>query len=318
LDAIAEAIEQHQRFLVATHVRPDGDAVGSLLAMTRLLQRMHKSADPFCQDPVPPGHDFLAGVDQIRSEPARGNHYQVAVLVDCGDYTRVGPTLASLIKDISVVINIDHHLSKTPFGSIHWVDPKASSTCELLYLLARRLQLELDPELATQLYTGLLTDTGSFRYSNTNHRALEIASQLAAAGAEPAAIAEQVYESASPQRLHLLAQVLAGVQFFQGDRLAAAELTQKMIAQSGASQNDSEGFIDLLRAVKPVQIAVLFRENPDGLVHVSLRSKGDADVAAFARRYNGGGHRNAAAFRVQSDLQLAKVEILQQLMDTMS
>lgn len=318
LNAAVDLIERHDKFLVATHIRPDGDAVGSLLAMTRLLQLRGKSADPFCQDPVPPGHDFLAGVERIRSRPDNGDLYQVAVLVDCGDLARVGPTLARYIEKVPVIINIDHHLMTTPFGTVHWVDAGASSTCELLYLLSVRLGLELDPELATQLYTGLMTDTGSFRFANTHHRALEIAGRLAAAGARPAAIAQQVYESATPERLRLLAQVLAAAEFFQSDRLAAAELTQDMIAHCGAAQTDGEGFIDLLRSVRTVEIAALFREGSDGVVHVSLRSKGTVDVAAFARRHGGGGHRNAAAFRLQGERPAAKAEILQQLMGTLA
>lgn len=318
INAAVDLIEGHETFLVATHVRPDGDAVGSLLAMTRLLRLRGKSADPFCQDPVPPGHDFLAGVERIRNRPDNGDVYQVAVLVDCGDLARVGPTLARYIEKVPVIINIDHHSMTAPFGTVHWVDPNASSTCELLYLLTVRLGLELDPALATQLYTGLMTDTGSFRFANTHHRALEIAGRLVAAGARPAVIAQHVYESATPERLRLLAQVLDGTEFLLNDRLAAAELTQDMIARCGAAQTDGEGFIDLLRSVRSVEIAAIFREGPDGVVHVSLRSKGTVDVAAFARRHGGGGHRNAAAFRLSGERLAGKTEILQQLVGTLA
>lgn len=318
IENIAAAIEQNQRFLVATHVRPDGDAIGAVLAMTSILQRLQKQARPFCQDPVPPGQAFLPGTEKIRSRPDGIDHYQVAVLVDCGEYSRVGPNLANAIRPIPTIINIDHHVNRDPFGTFFWVDPKASSTCEMLYLLTQRLHLSLDPDLATQLYTGLLTDTGSFRFSNTSHRALEVASRLAAAGAEPAAIAQQVYESSTPQRLVLLAQVLNTVQFYRNDRLVVAELTQKMFNRSAASPTDSDGFIDLLRSVQSVQVAVLFRESHDGMVHVSLRSKGQSDVAAFARSYGGGGHHNAAAFHLQSELLLAKAEVIQKLTDYLS
>ena len=168
----------------------------------------------------------------------------------------------------------------------------------MLYDLALALPVALDPDIASQLYLGLLTDTGSFRFANTNQRVLEIATNLVAAGAMPDAIAQQVYDSASPQRLRLLATVLSSVFFASEDRLAAAMLTQNMFAETGTSPDDSDGFINHLRSVKSVEMAMLFREESHDLTHVSLRSKGEVDVASFAKRYHGGGHRRAAAFRM--------------------
>ena len=298
VEKIANAIRENRRFLVATHVRPDGDAIGSVLGLTHMLRKLGKIADPFCEDPPPPGHDFLAGSGDIAHEPPPPERYDAAVLVDCGEFNRVGSKLSESVRRGPFLINIDHHVSRVPFGDIDWVEPTASSTCEMLYELSTGLPLDLDAQIATHLYTGLLADTGSFRFSNTTHRVLEIATRLVAAGAQPAYIAEQIYDSAPPQRLQLLARVLSTVAFFQQDRLATAEMTRKMFAETSTSPVDAEGFINHLRSVKTVEMAMLFREEDNGTINVSMRSKGSVDVATFAQRFNGGGHRRAAAFRV--------------------
>ncbi len=296
------SIQSNQRFLVATHVRPDGDAIGSVLSMTRVLQRLGKTADPYCQDPVPAAYEFLPAVQSIRNNATRPDLYDVAVLLDCGEFLRVGEALAESIRRIPFQISIDHHISYGSFGNVFWNKTTASSTCEMLYELCQDLPLTIDADLATTLYTGLLSDTGSFRFSNTNQRVLEIAANLVAAGARPAFIAEQVYDSASVQSLWLLAKVLATLAFYSDDHLATAEMSQKMFSETRAAPADAEGFVNFLRSVGTVKMAILFREGTDGDVHVSLRSKGDIDVADFARRLGGGGHRNAAAFHVRGEL----------------
>ncbi|HOV84730.1 MAG TPA: bifunctional oligoribonuclease/PAP phosphatase NrnA [Syntrophobacteraceae bacterium] len=303
IQRIAELIHRHRSFLVSTHVRPDGDAVGALLALVFMLRRLGKRADPYCQDPSPACYEFLAGAETISTELPRPGVYEVAVLVDCGDLERVGPALAPAIRTVPLTINIDHHSKNdTPFGTVSWVKPGASSTCEMLYDLSPALPVSLDDEIATHLYTGLMTDTGSFRFSNTTRRVLEIATALVAAGADPARIAQEVYDSASPQGLKLLAQVLSSVVFLSGDRLATMVLTQRMFQETGTTPEDTEGFINYIRSVKPVHLAMLFRQERNGMIHVSMRSKGRVDVAALARRYGGGGHRHAAAFRVAGSL----------------
>jgi phosphoesterase RecJ-like protein len=312
---IVSSIHEHKRFLIASHIRPDGDAVGSALALTFMLRKLGKQADPYCQDPVPPGQEFLPGVDLIRHALPVASSYDAAILVDCGEFSRVGSALSESIRQIPFLINIDHHVSKAPFGNIYWVEPSASSTCEMLYDLSLNLPLSLDPEIASQLYTGLLTDTGSFRFTNTTKRVLEIATSLVSAGAKPAYIAQQVYDSASPQRLRLLARVLATVSFFADDRLATAELSRKMFTETATSAVDSEGFINHLRSIKQVEMAMIFREEKDGPINVSMRSKGSVDVATFAQTYGGGGHRQAAAFRVPGTLETVRAEYTGKALD---
>lgn len=296
---ILKALDSRSRYLVATHVRPDGDAVGSMLAMTYLLRRLGKHADPFCQDSIPAAHEFLPGSGSIRHKVDAPEFYDAAIMVDCGDYHRVGSSLEESIGRVPFLINIDHHINEEPFGDIFWVEPAASSTCEMLYDLAASIPLAPDADIATQLYTGVLTDTGSFRFSNTNERVLEIARNLVNFGAQPSFIAEQVYDSSSPQRIQLLARVLATVQFLADDQLVTAELSQQMFEETGTTPSDTESFINHLRSVKTARMAILFREEKDGVINVSMRSKGSVDVASLARSFGGGGHYHAAAFRVK-------------------
>lgn len=300
---IITSIQFSQRFLVATHIRPDGDAIGSVLAMAHILRQLGKQADPYCNDPVPSAYRFLPLAETIRDRVSLPSQYEVAILVDCGEFLRVGSALADAISQVPFLITIDHHVSHAAFGNIFWSNTAASSTCEMLYDLSLRLPITIDGDLASTLYTGILTDSGSFRFSNTNQRVLEIAARLVAAGAEPAFIAQQVYDSISVQSLRLLTRTLATVSFFADDRLATAEMTQEMFAETASSPADAEGFINFLRSVKTVAMAMLFREGTDGKIHVSMRSKDNTDVAAFAQRRGGGGHRHAAAFEVEGTLE---------------
>ncbi len=307
---IISAIRENSTFLVATHVRPDGDAIGALLGMRNILTRLGKKAEAFSHDSFPPEFEFLPGTGNLARLPAAQAAYDAAVLVDCGDFERAGSGLLEFIRDrVPVVINIDHHQSSSPFGTVYWVDTGASSTCEMLFDLCMHLSLVPDPDLAALLYTGILTDTGCFRFSNTNRRVLEIASILVESGADPAYLAEQIYDSASPEKLSLLTLVLETMEFHAGSRVATAVLTQNMLARTSTAYSDSEGFINHLRSVKTVDVAILFREGSEGQVHVSLRSKNGIDVAGFARRYGGGGHLQAAACRIAGELSAVRSRI---------
>jgi len=290
--------------MVATHVHPDGDAIGALVAMKLILDRLAKKVDLYAQDPCPPELEFLPHVRDIRSKPLESVDYEVAVLVDCGDFERVGDELAEFIKARApFLINIDHHIPDKTFGNIYWVEPSASSTCEMLFDLCMGLSLAPGADLASALYTGILTDTGSFRYTNTNRRVFEMVSFLVQMGADPAFIATQVYESATPENLKLLAQVLSTAEFHAGSRIVTAELARSMLPASSSSYMNSETFINHLRTVKSADLVILFRELSNGLIHVSMRSRAGIDVARLARRHGGGGHRQAAACRIAGTIQ---------------
>ncbi len=316
---IISAIRNNERFMLATHVRPDGDAIGSVLGMRLMLRRMGKLADVYVQDSFPPEFAFLPETEGVASKPPESAKYDVAIFLDCGDFERVGDEIAQFTSArVPFLINIDHHCPNKPFGNIYWVETSASSTCEMLFDFCMHLSLAPDPQLASLLYTGILTDTGSFRFSNTNRRVFEIVSVLIQAGADPAHIANQVYDSGSPEKLNLLAKVLETVEFHAGSRIATAELTRGMLASTSATYMDSEGFINYLRSVKSVDLAILFREGNDGLIHVSLRSKNGIDVARLAQKHGGGGHKQAAACRISGDLREVRSMFVGEAVKTIS
>ncbi len=299
---IITALHNHERFMVFTHVHPDGDALGALVAMQLILRRMGKRADTHTPDPFPSEYAFLANVQEIKNKVSESMDYDAAILVDCGDLERVGDKFLDTVKATPFLINIDHHLVSKPFGNASWVQTSASSTCEMLFDLCMNLSLAPDRALATALYTGILTDTGSFRFSNTNARVFEVISALVGFGADPARIASSVYDSASPEKLKLLARVLDSMELHASSRLVTAELSRSMMSGSSSNYMESEGFINHLRSVKSADMAIFFRETGEGLIHVSMRSRGDINVAKLAQRYGGGGHRQAAACRIPGDL----------------
>ncbi|SFN02062.1 DHH family phosphoesterase [Thermodesulforhabdus norvegica] len=303
-----------ERYLLLTHVRPDGDAIGSLLALALALEGMGKSVRPLCKDGVPGYLSFLPGADRVVTILPDNAAYDVVVYLDCGAEDRAGDEFLPARFPDSLIISIDHHLQENPFGHVFWIDSRASSTCEMLYHIFSDCGVSLTPDIATCLYTGISTDTGSFQYSNTNERVLRIAADLAAAGADPYYVSTQVYESASPARLLLLGRVLNTLSYHGGKAVAVARLTQKMIREVGADSDDSEGFVNMLRQVKPVKVAVLIKEDEEGgVVRVSLRSKNSYDVAAFSRCFGGGGHVNAAAFEMRGAIEDVERKVIKEL-----
>lgn len=289
--------------LIVTHVRPDGDAIGSLLALRLVLLSRGKRVVAFCEDPVPNNLGFLPGSDRIVHSVMDVSEFDVVVFVDCGAPDRAGRSITLEKLAGTLTVNIDHHVAENPFGDVYWVDREFSSTCEMLYEIFRQKGLEFTPDVATCLYTGILTDTGSFQFSNTTGRVLRIASSLVECGADPRAISENVFESATPQRLILLGKMLDTLRYHANYRIASARLTQAMLQETAATTMDSEGFVNMLRQVKTVRVGVLFREDQDRRIHVGLRSKGAVDVARFAKMFGGGGHVHAAACRLDGSIE---------------
>ena len=256
---VIAAIRNYERFMLFTHVHPDGDALGALVGIQLILRRLGKRADAFTLDPYPPEYGFLPNVREIRNKISEPTEYEAALLVDCGDMERVGENYLEAVKGAPFLINIDHHLVNKPFGNVSWVETTASSTCEMLFDLCMSLSLAPDTALSTALYTGILTDTGSFRYSNTNARVFEIISALVGFGAEPARIASNVYDSATPEKLRLLAMVLGTMELHASSRIVTAQLSRSMLSDSSSNYMESEGFINHLRSIKSADGVCSFR-----------------------------------------------------------
>jgi phosphoesterase RecJ-like protein len=307
LTEIARTIEDSKRFFLAAHVNPDGDAIGSLLALNLLLLGRGKDVTAFIADPIPSNFRFLPASDLVVNtlDGVKGESFDVGIVLDSTDWDRTGGDVRSAVR-LMKVINIDHHVSNNLFGDINYIDPKASAVGEMLYNVIDALGIAIDAQVATCLYTAIITDTGSFTYSNTSARAFEISEKLVRCGARPAKIAEEINENYSVSRLELLRLALFSLEFTGDRRIGSMTITQKMFRETGTGPDMIEGFIDYPRFVAGVKVAVLFRELPDGGYKVSFRSRDSLDVSRIAGHFGGGGHVNASGCTIIEDLAKAK------------
>ena len=300
VEAVADAIRSHDRFLLVTHENPDGDALGSILAMKLALDALGKDSVMYLYGdaPLPAEYSFMP-LDELRRELPEDWRERVLIALDCANESRLGPDPEPLVG-ASLVLDIDHHHDNSRFGTLNLIVPNASSTGEVLRDLFAELGVELTPDLAEALYIALVTDTGRFQYSNTTAKSLRLAAELVEAGADIHRIFQGVYETVQFAKLKLLARALERAQIYNGGRLVVSYLLRGDFADIGAAEAYSEGIIDYLRAVEGADMAALIREPPrsDGPTHrVSLRASNDElDVSAIARKSGGGGHRQAAGF----------------------
>jgi bifunctional oligoribonuclease and PAP phosphatase NrnA len=306
LKAIADALERHDRFLIVTHENPDGDALGSLLALNLALRQLGKDAVMYLpgQTPLPQEYAFMPLADVVRVRPEDASD-RVLVAVDCAKEDRIGDE--TVRSGAPLVLDIDHHHDNTRFGDLNLIVADASSTGEVLRDLFAELGVELTPELAEPLYIALVTDTGRFQYANTTPKSLRLAAELVEAGADVHAVFQKVYESVEFAKLKLLARALDRAEVLEGGRIVVSHLLRTDFAEVGAAEPYSEGIIDSLRAVEGAELAVLIREQMHGSPHAhkgSLRSSIDElDVSVIARSFGGGGHRQAAGFSSDASLE---------------
>ncbi len=288
------------RFLITGHVNPDGDLIGSQCALRLLVERLGGRAEIMNSHPVPRVYRFLRGAKLIRSTPPRSwKPYTALIVLDCGDARRASGLLEP--RPPLPVVNIDHHATNPGYGDLNWVVPDASSTAEIIHGLAVALGVRPEGDLAAALYTGILTDTGSFRQDNATPRAFRVASLLVGAGIDPARIAQAVYEAVSFETLQTLGKTLAGLRRTPDGRVAWIHLPAAVLGKL-ASPAESEEWASYPRSLDTAVISVCFKEIEPGLIRLSLRSKGAVDVAALAARWGGGGHRNAAGATVAGTL----------------
>jgi bifunctional oligoribonuclease and PAP phosphatase NrnA len=298
--AAADALRANDRFLVVSHENPDGDALGSMLATTVALRQLGKDAVMYLSGdaPLPREYAFLPLEDLMRQVP-NDIAERVLVAVDCAKADRIGPD-PGLLMDAKLKVDIDHHHDNSRFGDVNLIVSEASSTGEVLRDVFRELDVVITPDIAEPLYIALVTDTGRFQYTNTTPKALRLAAELVEAGADVHAVFQQVYESVEFAKLKLLARALERAQVIEGGRIVIAVLLRNDFTDVGAVEAYAEGIIDYLRAVEGSELAVLIREPPRAngpTRRVSLRSSVDElDVSAIARRFGGGGHRQAAGF----------------------
>jgi phosphoesterase RecJ-like protein len=307
LKDVLKQIERHQRFLLTSHARPDGDAIGSALACGQILRSLGKEAEVVLRDGVPRIYQPLPFADQVIQAQRVNGNYQAAIVLECDSIQRT--RLEGL--ENRFLINIDHHLTGRAFGNVNWIDPDAVATAEMVYRLARAVDAEITPEIATCLYTAVLTDTGSFMFAGTNEHTFALARELVRAGADPAHCARNVYFGHSTAKMRLLGAALSNLH--RHGRLAWISVTGEQMEQCGAREEDCEGLVNYALSIKDVEVAAFFRELPDGRYRVSLRSKGELNVAAVAEQFGGGGHECASGCSLDGPLSTAVARVLAEL-----
>lgn len=301
---IEDCLNAASHVVLATHVNPDGDALGSLLGLADILQGSGKHVFPYLAEPVSSLYDFLPNCEfaqydlkdlqQFVEDAGEGN--VVSIALDCGDAGRLGEAKDTLLANSPFLV-IDHHRGHRPFGDVLWLEEGCSSTGEMVYELSQHLDAEVTLDAAFCLYVAIVTDTGSFRYDSTSPRTLRIAADLMEKGVRPDKVSEGVYDNYTLARLRLMEMVLATLEVCAGGRIGLIRVTEEMFLKSGAGREDSEGFINFPRSLCSVKVAGFLKESKDGTVSVSLRAKGEVDVALIAASFGGGGHKNAAGFR---------------------
>ena len=293
---IIEEIKKHKRFLIISHENPDGDAVGSTLGLYFGLKKIKKEVVPVLPNKVPKIYSFLNGTKVIQNDFE--GEFDVGIILDCADIGRVENLKKKLLK-IKTLINIDHHPSNFLYAQFNYIDPKSSSTSELVLKLLKKAKIEIDENIANALYTGLMTDTGGFRFPNTNLNTFKAATYLVKYGANPFYLSEMVYSMKPLRALKILGRALEKLKKENG--VIYSILTIDDFKEFGAEEEDAEGVVEYLNKSNESNIAILFKQKDNGNYKVSMRSKGNINVVNVALKYGGGGHMNAAGFDVQGD-----------------
>lgn len=305
---VLQHIQSVDRLVLTSHARPDGDAIGSVLACSQVLRKMGKKADVVLRDGVPHVYRRLPFADMVLQSPSVSDNYQTAIILECDSVQRTA--LRGL--DGRFLINIDHHLSGQPFGHINWIDPNACATAEMVFRLAREAGVRISAEIATCLYTAVLTDTGSFAYHGTNANTFALAQELVRAGADPVRIAQQVYFSNPTSKMRLLGAALSTLH--RDGNLTWMYVTRRDMERCGAIDEDCEGLANWAIGIEGVEVAAFFRELADRKHwRVSMRSKGRVNVARVAEHFGGGGHACASGCGVDGPLSVASERVLAQL-----
>jgi bifunctional oligoribonuclease and PAP phosphatase NrnA len=310
---IAGAINQANRIAILSHIRPDGDAIGSQLALALSLEQSGKEVSAWNEDGLPESFRFLEKSNLICRPPGSPEKFDLAVALDTASQQRLGTALHA-IRHADRWINIDHHASNPGYGDFVYIDPIAPATGQIVYEFLRAENLPIPRAAADALYAAISTDTGSFRYSNTTARTFEIVAELIRSGTNAAAIANQLYESYPKRRVQLLGEILSQARFDADDKIASMTLSNETKQRLDIHPDDIDGLIDSIRAVKTVVIALFFEELPEGKVRLSMRSKDDrVDVNKISGEFGGGGHPRAAGARIRGNLEEVRNKVLKRV-----
>ncbi|HEX8818247.1 MAG TPA: bifunctional oligoribonuclease/PAP phosphatase NrnA [Terriglobales bacterium] len=312
LDQVLREIQARQRFLLTSHARPDGDAVGSALACCQILRSMGKHADVVMSDGVPRIYKGLPFASAVLKTGHVNGTYEAAILLECDNLDRT--RLQGLQGHF--LISIDHHHSGKPFADVNWIDPNAVATAEMIYRLGLKAGVKITPEIATCVYTAVVADTGSFMFAGTNEHTFALARELVMAGADPVHCARNIYFAHSTAKMRLLGSALSNLH--REGCLAWIWVTQEQMKRAGAREEDCEGLVNYALSIQDVEVAAFFRELPDSRFRVSLRSKGQLNVAAIAEKFGGGGHECASGLSVNGPLAAAVSKVIEHIQSCLS
>lgn len=310
LDEIADVLRNRQRFVIMSHIRPDGDAIGCEVAMGLCLKQLGKDVTVWNQDGLLNKYHFLPGSEMVELPPAEPQEFEVAIVLDTAVKDRVGTCLQA-VKHADVWINIDHHVSNDHYGDLAYIDPKAPAAGQILFELFQSQNLPITYPMADNLFAAISTDTGCFQYPNTTARTYEIGAELIKLGVNVGKISQAIYENNPRRRLELLRSLLNVLQFTSNDRVASFSLSLATAETLGVGPEDNEGLIDHIRSIEGVVVAAFFEELNDGKVRISLRSKDSrADVSKICGQFGGGGHILAAGARIPGTLGEVQEKVL--------
>jgi bifunctional oligoribonuclease and PAP phosphatase NrnA len=311
LAQIGSALREHHRFAVLSHVRPDGDALGSQLALTLSLQLLGKEVMVWNEDGLLEKYDFLPGGARLTQPPPEPQDFDAAIALDTATQSRLG-LAGKAVRHAKTWINIDHHQSNPGYGDLVYIDQNSPATGQILFELIQNQQLPIDPAIAENLFVAISTDTGSFQYPNTTARTFEIGADLVRGGVDVGRVSQLLYENYPRRRTELLRELLGTMRFEARGQIASFSLSLDVARKLGVRPEDNEGLIDHLRAIRGVIVAVFFEELADGKVRVSMRSKNeDIDVSAICQKFGGGGHKLAAGARVRGTLAEVEQRLIQ-------
>ena len=311
---LRELIDANDEILIFGHKDADGDTLGCSLAFAEALERLGKTVYVLIPPPLPAMYEWLPGFDRIVEAPPAGAEPRLVLFFDAGTMERSGSAIQH-IAEHATIVNVDHHTSNSRFGDINIIEPDASAVGQMVMDMLEDFGYAVTPSIATNLYTAILTDTGGFRHENTTPEALEDASRLAEAGADPGRIAQMVYKSAPLTTLKLSGLAMASMQVEMDGRLAWARVTRKMLHEAGAVMAESEGIIDQVNSLAGLELAVLFKEVNARLTKISVRSRGAVDAAALCGRFGGGGHLRAAGAEIELTMPEAIEAVLEAARD---
>jgi bifunctional oligoribonuclease and PAP phosphatase NrnA len=314
-DEIGRILREHRRFAILSHVRPDGDALGSQIALALSLKELGKDVRVWNEDGMLEKYSFIPSAGLLTKPPAEPEDFDVVIALDTAIQNRLGTTAAA-IRFAKIWVNIDHHSSNPGYGDIVHIDSSAPATGQIVFELIEDQKLPLSREIAENLFVAISTDTGSFQYPKTTARTFEIAAKLVRVGIDVGRVSQQLYESYPRRRIELLRELLGTMRFECEERVASFSLSLALSKKLGVLPEDNEGLIDHLRAIRGVVIAVFFEELDDGKVRISMRSKSDAaDVCAICAKFGGGGHKLAAGARIRGTLAEVENKVLEAVRD---